>query len=122
MFMEAPAGTKDLLNEYYSRLSEKGEWAPLLSDDFLLTGTVTKETRGREVYADNGFFKLVRGLTVKEMIVQNENAFALVNYSLASPKGKVLSLDVAEVWKAKDGKLISVAIYFDTVVFNYFMA
>jgi hypothetical protein len=34
-----------------------------------------------------GFWKLVKGLKVKEIIVDAEVAFALVNYNIASPKG-----------------------------------
>ena len=114
--------TKDLLNRYYASLETKAGWGALLSDGFLLTGTVAKESRGRDLYISNGFFKLVKGLKVKEMIIEGESAFALVNYDLLSPKGKTLSCDVAEFWKAKNGKLDSVAIYFDTTAFSNFLA
>lgn len=114
--------TKELLNKYYEGLSRKKGWENLLSDNFLLWGTVQRETRGRDVYVQNGFFRLVRGLKVREMVVEGENGFALVNYDLVSPKGKTLSCDVAELWRAKAGKLDSVAIYFDTAAFNAFLA
>ena len=120
--MEASAQTRELVKKYYDGLSIRRGWESLLSDNFLLTGTVAKETRGRDLYANNGFFKLVKGLKVKEMIIEGESAFALVNYDLLSPKGKTLSCDVAEFWKAKNGKLDSVAIYFDTTAFSNFLA
>ena len=47
--------TKELLEKYYDDLIRKEGWQSLLSDDFLLTGTVTKETRGRDLYANNNF-------------------------------------------------------------------
>lgn len=113
---------KELLKNYYEGLSRKSGWEQLLSENFLFTGTVAKETRSRDVYVNNGFFKLVQGLKVKEMVVEGESAIALVNYDLVSPKGKTLSCDVAEFWKVKNGELDSVAIYFDTTAFSNFMA
>ncbi len=116
--MDSSAATKELVKKYYDGLSRKAEWGHLLSDSFLLTGTIAKESRGRDAYVNNQFFKLVRGLTVKEMAIEGEKAFALVNYSLVSPKGRSFSSDVGEFWKVKNGKLDSVAIYFDTAAFN----
>lgn len=112
---------KDLLTKYYGGLKGPG-WGELLSDDFLLTGTIAKESRGRQPYVDNPFFKMVRAVRVKEMIVEGEAGFALANYDLVSPKGKVMNCDVAEFWKMKNGSLDSVAIYFDTASFNDFLA
>jgi len=97
--MDSSAATKELVRKYYDGLSKKTDWGHLLSDNFLLTGTIAKESRGRDAYVNNQFFKLVRGLTVKEMAIEGEKAFALVNYSLVSPKGKSFSSDVGEFWK-----------------------
>ncbi len=120
--MENSKKTKELLNKYYEGLSRKGEWGALLSENFLLTGTVAKETRGRDAFVNNPFFKLVKGLKVKTMIIDGESACAVVNYDLVSPKGKSFSSEVAEIWKVKNGKLDSIAIYFDTAAFQNSMA
>ncbi len=118
----AVSTTRELLQKYYDKLARKEEWSSLLSEDFLLTGSIAQETRGRDEYVKNSFFKLVRGLKVREMIVEGESAFALVNYSLESPKGTAFSSDVAEFWKVKHGKLDSIAIYFDTAAFSKSMS
>ncbi len=114
--------TKELLEEYYRGVEKKGGWGHLLSEDFLLSGTIAQETRGRDAYVNNSFFKLIRGLKVKELIEDGDTGFALVSYDLVSPKGKSFTSDVAELWKAKDGELVSVAIYFDTAGFSRAMA
>ena len=93
-----------------------------MSDDLLLTGSIVKESRGKDAYINNNFFKLVKNLKITDMVVDGEKAFALVNYDLASPKGKTMSCDVAEFWKIKNGKLDSIAIYFDTASFQKFMS
>ena len=82
---------KELLNKYYDGLASKGDWHSMLSDEILLTGTIVKESRGKKPFVNNNFFKMVRGLKVKEMIVENEKACALVSYDLTSPKGKSFS-------------------------------
>ena len=119
--MEKPMTTKELLNKYYEVLSGKGEWGSLLSENFLLTGTVAKEARGRDVYVNNMFFRLVKSLKVRTMVIDGERACAVVNYDLASPKGDSLSCDVAEIWQIKNGKLDSMAMYFDTAAFQKFV-
>ena len=119
---ETAPTTKELLEVYYRGVSKKGGWGHLLSEDFLLAGTVTQETRGRDLYVNNNFFKLVEGLKVKELVVNGEKAFALVSYDLVSPKGKSFSSEVVEFWRAKEGELVSVAIYFDTAAFSKSMA
>ena len=114
--------TKELLDKYYDRLPKKGDWGSLLSDDFLLTGTGVKESKGREEYMKNNFFSGVLGLRVKSMIIDGDSACAIVNYDLMSPKGNKFTADVAEIWKARGGKLISIAIYFDTAYFQKSMS
>ncbi len=116
--MNTSAETREILNRYYDGLLKKEAWQALLSEDALLTGTIAKESRGKELFVNNNFFKMIRGLTVKEMITENDNACAVVTYDLISPKGKRFSSIVAEIWKIEDGKLGSLAIYFDTAAFQ----
>ena len=114
--------TSKILKKYYDGLSTKGDWHSMLSQEILLTGTIAKETKGKELFVNNNFFKMVKALNVKQMIIENENACALVSYDLASPKGNNFSSDVAEIWKVKDGKLVSLAIFFDTAAFQKALA
>jgi ketosteroid isomerase-like protein len=114
------ATTRELLDLYYATLSQKGQCGSLLSENFLLGGTVAKETHGRDAYEESLFFKYVKSLKVKTMIIDGKRACAVVKYNLESPKGDRLSCDVAEVWEMKDGKLDSLAMYFDTVAFHKF--
>ncbi len=114
--------TMDLLNKYYRGLLSKGDWHSMLADDILLTGTVAKESREKDAFVNNNFFKMIKTLKVKQMIVEDGNACVVVVYDLLSPKGKSFSSEVAEIWKVKDGQLSSLAIYFDTAVFQNALA
>ncbi len=114
--------TKKLLDKYYDFLRKKEDWDSLLSDDFLLTGTGIKESRGREAYKGNNFFRCVLDLKVKTMIIDGDSACAVVNYDLMSPKGNKFNVDIAEIWKVRGGKLASIVVYFDTVYFQKMMS
>ena len=63
--------TKEILNKYYEGFSTKGDWHSMLAEDILLTGTIAKESQGRELFVNNNFFKMVTGLKVKDMIVED---------------------------------------------------
>lgn len=58
----------------------------MLSDVFILTGSVKAEVKGRDAYVGLNFFKLVRNLEVKELFVDGERAAALIEYEFVSPK------------------------------------
>jgi len=120
--MEDTDAIREILSKYYSQLSKGDRWQALLSENIVLTGTVAKETRGKDAYVNNTFFKLIRGLKVQKMIVERDSACALVNYDLVSPRGKSFKCDVSEIWSIKSEKLDSLAIYFDTAAFRNFMS
>ena len=109
---------RDVLNMYYDGLSNKGDWHFVLSEDILLKGTIAKESRGKEAFVNNNFFKMIKELKVEKMIVEADSACAVAHYDLKSPKGKSFTSEVAEIWIAKEGKLESLAIYFDTAQFQ----
>ena len=120
--MTSSTETRTLLQRYYDGLSKKEGWQSLLSEDVELTGTLAKESKGKDLFTHNNFFRMIKGLKVRKMIVENENGFALVSYDLVSPKGTSFSSDVAEIWRINDNKLASLAIYFDTAAFAEAMA
>lgn len=113
--------TKELLDKYYKTVSGKGQLGPLLSENFSLSGTVGREAIGRDGYVNNLFFRYVKSLEVKTMIVEGERACAVVSYRLESSKGDALSCDVAEIWQIKNEKLESLAMYYDTAAYQKFM-
>lgn len=82
--MSSSAETRVILNNYYDALLKKEGWQSVLSEDVLLTGTDVKESKGKALFVNNDFFKMIRSLKVEQMIVENDNACALVRYDLVS--------------------------------------
>jgi len=75
---------------------------------------------GKEEYVKviERFSRVFQTMRVKKMIVEGDNAFVIGNYDLKFSNGLSINGDVAEVWKAKDRKLDSLRIFFDTLTFN----
>jgi len=115
--------TKALLEIYYKGFAQKRDWDSVLSDDFKFTGgdmINPNATIGKAAYIEviKRFSRLFTTMRVKEMIVEGDNACVIANYDYVFPNGKSINGNVAEIWKAKDGKLGSLTIFFDTLTFS----
>ena len=115
--------TKELLDTYYQGFAKKEGWESVISDDFVFTADNMEKddtNKGKEAYQNiiARFSKLYQNMRVKRMIIEGDNASAIANYDYIFPNGKHISGDVAEFWTAKNGKLTSLHIYFDTLTFD----
>lgn len=123
MKMEKLKSTKQLLETYYKGFAQKKGWESVIADDFKYIGgdmTKTKPIVGKDAYIEviNRFSKVYQAMRVKKMIIKGNDAFVIGNYDLKFPNGTTMNGDVAEVWKAKNGKLKSLRIFFDTLTFE----
>ncbi len=114
--------TKDLLEFYYKGFAKKTNWESVIADDFqFIGGDMMNQTPivGKQAYIEviNRFSRLFQSMTVKEIIVEGENACVIGNYDYRFPNGQEISGNVAELWTAKNGKLQSLTIFFDTLTF-----
>ncbi|MBU2906398.1 MULTISPECIES: nuclear transport factor 2 family protein [Arenibacter] len=115
--------TKKLLETYYKGFAKKGGWESVISDDFEFRADNMENediNKGKEVYVNiiARFSRVYQNMRVKRMIIDGDNASVIANYDYIFPNGKHISGDVAEFWTAKDGKLTSLHIYFDTLTFD----
>ena len=113
---------QQLLETYYKCFAEKSNWDSVIADDFQYTGgdmTKTEPLIGKQAYIEviKRFSQIFTTMRVKEMIIQGENACVIGNYDLRFPNGQEINGKVAELWTAKNGKLQSLTIYFDTLTF-----
>lgn len=56
-------------------------------------------------------------MRVKKMIIQDDYACVIGDYDFRFPNGEQINANVAELWTAKNRKLQSLTIYFDTLNF-----
>lgn len=121
--MENHKTTKELLDIYYHGFANKEGWESVISEDFKFTADNMEKVdlnTGKETYLNiiARFSRLFHDMRIKRLIIDGENASVIANYDYIFPNGKHLSGDVAEFWTAKDGKLDSLQIYFDTLTFD----
>lgn len=121
--MENSTSTKQLLKIYYDGFAKKEGWEPVISDDFrFIGGDMTKSAPvvGKVAYIEviKRFSRAFKTMHVKEMIIEGDNACVIGNYDFIFPNGTSINGDVAEIWKAKNGKLDSLTIFFDTLTFD----
>jgi len=115
--------TREIIQEYYDLISQKGDWQSLIADKITFT-SVGKITYTKDAYveATTRFLQVVTSLKINEFIVEDNKACITVEYGLRSPKGNTGSCEVAEVLMVGDGKIYSSCIFFDTASFRSFMA
>ena len=119
---QQPKAMKELLEMYYKGFAEKANWESVIADDFQYVGgdmTKTEPLIGKQAYIEviKRFSQLFTAMRVKEMIIQGNSACVIGNYDLRFPNGQELNGNVAELWTAKNDKLQSLTIYFDTLTF-----
>ncbi len=121
--MENSKTTKELLETYYKGFAKKEGWETVIADDFKYVGgdmnnRVPATGKSEYIAVINRFSRIFQQMRVKEMIVDGDNACVIGNYDYQFPNGKKLNGDVAEIWTAKNGKLTSLTIFFDTLTFD----
>lgn len=115
--------TKALLEAYYKGFAQKEGWESVISDDFRYTGgsmAIKAPLTGKAAYIEviKRFSRVFQSMRVKQMIVDGENACVIGNYDFKFPNGETINGDVSEIWTAKNGKLDSLTIFFDTLTFD----
>ncbi len=111
--------TRDTMRSYYDSLQQKRGWDSFLSEDMVFINN-GKKIVGKSNYLESTrrFFSTVQDLEVQELLVEGENASAVVRYDIKSPTGKLFKSDVAEFFRVKEGKFDFFAIYFDTAPYG----
>ncbi|MCF3111159.1 nuclear transport factor 2 family protein [Niabella sp. CC-SYL272] len=121
--MNQTATTKQLLEQYYNGFARKEGWETTLAEDFIFTGgdmTRPEPLIGKAAYRQviDRFSRVYNTMQVKEMIVEGNKACVVGTYDYTFPNGNRISGDVAEIWEARNGKLQSLTIFFDTLTFQ----
>jgi ketosteroid isomerase-like protein len=113
--------TRDTIQAYFNALAGAGGWESFFSDDMTFTSFTSpvKRLSGRVAYlqATKRFYSTIRSVEVRTLLIEGDRACALTHYDLQPPAGDQFSTDVAEIFTVRDGRIDSLAIYFDTAPF-----
>ncbi|MBJ7881918.1 nuclear transport factor 2 family protein [Gelidibacter salicanalis] len=111
------------METYYKGFAKKEGWETEIADDFkYIGGDMNNQVPiiGKSGYIEviSRFSRIFQEMRVKKMIVDGDNACVIGNYNYEFPNGEKINGDVAEIWTAKNGKLTSLTIFFDTLTFD----
>jgi ketosteroid isomerase-like protein len=113
--------TRDTIQRYFESLREKSGWEGFLSDDVAFSSFVNpiKHVTGKAEYleATKRFFSMIKAVELMSILVDGEKACAVTRYELQAPNGSTFESRVAELFEVRDGKIISLSIYFDSSPF-----
>jgi len=107
--------TKETVQKYLDSIHNGFE--SLLTDDAKFTSFTSpvRSVGGKPAFvaATRNFYSKVASFEVRDLMVDADRAVALTRYEVKGKDGKTFSSDVAEVFTVKNGKVDSLAIYFD---------
>jgi ketosteroid isomerase-like protein len=117
--------TPDIIRHFYDSLADKTDgWQRDLAADVVFADASKRlhaEGRAAFIQSFSGFLRAVERVEVRQLIVDGNDAAAVVRYDYVSPTGAKLRQDDAEIWKIVDGKVTALTIYFDITEFRSFM-
>ena len=110
--------TRDVVQTYFDQLKNGEPWSQHFADDVTFTSFTNpaRSVTGKQPFlqAAQGFYGMIAGMEVRELMVDGDHACALTRYQLRPPNGSpVFSSDVAEIFTVKGEKIASFGIYFD---------
>ena len=99
--------------------SGSGEWKNLLAEDIVFHGPVDR-VKGREanIKLNESFFPIVRGVNMIRTMEQGDMVATQVEFKLAAPSGKEITLEMAEFYEVRDGKIQNIRVYYDAEEFR----
>ena len=116
---------RNVIQRFYESLAQKNDaWQQDVSQDVIFSDASNKLlAEGGEAFNQSftPFLRAVERVQLQQLIVEGEDACAVVSYDYLAPSGGRLHQDDAEVWKVVAGKIAALTIYFDITEFRAFM-
>jgi ketosteroid isomerase-like protein len=118
---ESPMTTKAGIEGYFASLKQEKGWDSFLAEDMVFTSYTSpvKQVTGKGAYLESTkrFYGGIVAFEVRNLLVDGDKACALTRYQLQRPGSPVFESNVAEVFRVRDGKIVSFDIYFDSAPF-----
>lgn len=110
---------RETVERYYERLGQRTGWETLFADDLVFTNLASpvRHVTGKANFlqATRRFYGSIGALDVRELIVEGDQACALVRYGVRPPNGgPTFESHVAEFFTVKDERIGAFSICFDT--------
>lgn len=102
-----------------SMQAQNEDWKNLLAEDVTFTGPAARAVGKAEyIKITEDFFGMVRGADLKRYVANDSLVATEIAIKVATPGGNVITLDMAEFYEIKDGKIQSVKVHYDAQEFR----
>ena len=112
---ESHMTTKAVIEGYFAGLKQKKGWDSFLAEDMVFTGFTSPVTqvRGKGPYLESTkrFYGGIVTFEVRDLLIVGDKACALTVYQLKRPGSPAFESNVAEVFRVRDGKIVSFEIF-----------
>jgi ketosteroid isomerase-like protein len=109
--------TRETIEAYFNSLRRNDGWEHYFADDLAFASFVSpvKRVNGRVAFleATKGFYRTIVSFDVRIVVVESDRACTTTRYQLQPPSGPAFASDVAEMFVVRDGRIVSLEIYFD---------
>ena len=109
---------RQTIEAYFAALRAGAGWEDRFADDVVFTshGTPAKRVSGRAAFLEStrGFYGMIEDVEVVALLVDRDAACARARYRLRPPGHEAFTSDVAEFFSVRGGRIVSLAIYFDS--------
>jgi ketosteroid isomerase-like protein len=118
---ESHMTTKAVIEGYFASLKQKKGWDSFLAEDMVFTSFTSpiKQLKGKGAYLESTkrFYGGIVTFEVRDLLIDGDKACVLTLYQLQRPGSPGFESNVAEVFRVRDGKIVSFEIYFDSAPF-----
>jgi len=100
-------------------MSGTNSWKDFIADDIKFIGPVD-QVYGKEAFVNlnESFMPAVKGNTLKQMVEKDNWVITQAEMQVATPSGKVITLDMSEWYEIEAGKIQSIKIFYDAEAFR----
>lgn len=110
--------TREIIEAYFAALGAGSAWQDFFAEAMTFTthGVPARQVSGRDAFlaSTRGFYGMIDGVELRDLLVDGNAACALTRYALRPPDGEPFASDVAEVFSVAGDRIHSLAIYFDS--------
>lgn len=117
---------QDIIRHFYESFDQKNDaWQHDLADDVVFSDASQQlHTEGKAAFiqAFSSFLPVLERIQIQQLIVEGNDACAVVSADYVSRSGGRLRQNDAEILRVVDGKIAALTVYFDITEYRAFMA
>ena len=117
---------QDIVRQFYEAFDQKNDsWQLYVAEDIVFSDAsqhLHTEGKAAFIQAFSSFLPALEHIQIQQLIVEGNDACAVVSADYVSPSGRRLRQNDAEILKVVDGKIAALTVYFDITEYRAFMA